>query len=123
MSDSSIVWLSVEVATAAAPIAPLAPVLFSTITLAPRRSPSGLLIRRAITSEVPPGGKGTMIFSGWSGHAAQAGRPRVAAAMAALDWRKWRRWVMVVSRVVALQLIAGSGTGAPKLVSRKSKSQ
>src|SRR5687767_2584008 len=98
MSDSSIVCSLLDCATAAAPTAPLAPVLFSTTTVVLSISPSGPLIRRAITSEVPPGGNGTMIDSGLSGHAAakvNAGSGSVAAA--ALAFRIVRRVVMRVS--------------------------
>src|SRR5688572_24066348 len=98
MSDSSIVCSLLDCATAAAPTAPLAPVLFSTTTVVLSISPSGPLIRRAITSDVPPGGNGTMIDSGRSGHAAakvNAGSGRVAAA--ALAFRMVRRVVMGAS--------------------------
>ena len=80
MSDSSSVCSSVACATAAAPMLPLAPVLFSMNTFTPSVSPSGLAISRAITSEVPPGGNGTTMRSGLLGQAAaaNAGMPTVA---------------------------------------------
>ena len=70
MSDSKIVWLSVACATTPAPTLPLAPVRFSTKTGVFKIVPKALATMRAITSDVPPGGKGTMIFKGWLGQAA-----------------------------------------------------
>ena len=70
MSDSSTVCSLLDCATADVPTAPLAPVLFSTTTVVLSSSPSGAVMSRAITSEVPPGGKGTMICKGLSGQLA-----------------------------------------------------
>ncbi len=91
MSDSSMLCSLVDCATAAAPIAPLAPVLFSTTTVVLSISPSGVEIRRAITSEVPPGGKGTMMVNGLSGQVAASEGAAIVAAVAAM---KRRRCVM-----------------------------
>src|SRR5512134_643111 len=97
MSDSSIVCSLLDCATAAAPTAPLAPVLFSTTTVVLSISPSGVLIRRAITSDVPPGGNGTMIDSGLSGQAAANADPGSGSAAAAPAFTRVRRVVIGVS--------------------------
>src|SRR5262252_4665119 len=96
MSLSNTVCSLVDCATAAAPTAPLAPVLFSTTTVVFSMSPSGALIRRAITSDVPPGGNGTTIDSGLSGHAAAAtdGNGSVAAAVTPSRFNAVRRVCM-----------------------------
>jgi hypothetical protein len=93
MSDSSTVCSLFDCATAAAPTAPLAPVLFSTMTVVLSISPSGCVMSRAITSDVPPGGNGTMMVSGLSGQAVAA--KDGAAISAALDWMKPRRRVFM----------------------------
>ena len=55
-SHSSKVWPSVDLATKSVPVLPLAPGLFSTITVCFNASDSGLLMARAMMSDEPPGG-------------------------------------------------------------------
>jgi hypothetical protein len=80
----------------------LAPVLFSTTTVVLSISPSGTVIRRAITSDVPPGGKGTMMVRGLSGHAAARAPSEGTATNAAADW-------MIRRRVFIVGSLEGSG--------------
>ena len=62
-------------ATASEPMTPAAPPLFSTITLVPRRLASCGAIARAMTSLLPPGGKGTtMRMSAGCAQAKEAAR-------------------------------------------------
>jgi hypothetical protein len=56
-------------ATASVPVLPLAPGLFSTITVCFRASPSGVAIARAMMSDEPPGVYGTTIRIVLPGHA------------------------------------------------------
>ena len=55
-SHSSSVWPSVgDLATTSVPVLPLAPGLFSTMTLVFSASPSGVAMARAMMSDEPPG--------------------------------------------------------------------
>jgi hypothetical protein len=55
--------------TAASPIVPVAPALFSTKKVCPVCSCSLAAILRVTTSTEPPGGYGTMILTGFVGQA------------------------------------------------------
>ena len=69
-SHSNRVWPSgADLATWSAPGLPLAPGLFSTMTVCFRASGRGWLMTRAMMSDEPPGGYGTMILIGLLGQA------------------------------------------------------
>src|SRR5436190_16228383 len=65
--SSSVMPSAGALATKSAPRLPLAPGLFSTMTLCLNASPSGWLMARAMMSDEPPGGYGTMILMGLPG--------------------------------------------------------
>src|SRR5690606_24072512 len=71
-------------AAACAPTMPPAPALLSTTAATFQACAMGWVVRRAVVSTGPPGGKGTMKLTGRSGHlAAWACSGRQAAAQAA----------------------------------------
>src|SRR6218665_2133087 len=81
--------------TCSVPICPLAPARLSTTTDCPSACCKSLAMRRATTSVMPPGGKGTTRVMGRLGHgaasAASAGAlPRHATMAAAPSCAKWR---------------------------------
>src|SRR6476620_2303666 len=79
---------------------PPAPPLFSTTNCCGNAWLSAAAVARARMSVVPPGAKGTTIFTGLAGHAdwARPGNATVAAASASSERRGMDgNWVMVVS--------------------------
>jgi len=67
-----VVHPSVALATKSLPVLPLAPGLFSTMTVCFSASDSGWLMARAMMSDEPPGGMVTTIFTGLEGYCADA---------------------------------------------------
>ena len=100
VSHNKSVWPSLALATKSLPVLPLAPGLFSTTTVCFSASASGWLMARAMMSDEPPGGYGTMMRTVLLGHAcactAQAAN-KVSAATARRAMGAMRAGVMSVS--------------------------
>ncbi|MNV87894.1 hypothetical protein D3C71_1820520 [compost metagenome] len=97
LPNSSVYPSASAFATYFVPMAPDAPALLSTMTVARSCSCRPLATRRACTSVLPPGGKGTTRVMGLLGYSCaevvSASRANVVEMTICLPERKYLRWI------------------------------